>query len=547
MDKNAILAAVLSIGVLVAWDYFYIRPIQKKNAAKSQARAEKEKAAKAKMRAVNPLVRAAPASPQPAMPAQKKPETKAVREVRVRVDVGPAIYEFTNRGAAMVSARLKKYLTDDLKRPIDLISELSPAMMPLYFKGGDTAELLNGASFQVEGGDITLTPSRPEGRLRFFYRDKSGLFAEKILTFRYDRYVIGMALRVDQPRSPKPIGIAWGPSVGGAAGNVYGGIVEGPMSFIDKSLEYDTPELDKPTVHASGTRWTALQTKYFVAALIPRDGNGRSEIRRLGGKDNKIDYAVIGFMPEGARSAAGFDVYVGPKETGRLAKLNASLEEALDYGIFSFIAKPLMAVLRISNAVLGNWGLAIILLTVLIKLVFYPLTQYGMRNMRNMQKLQPKMTQLKEIYKDDKNRMNQEVMALYKENNVNPMMGCLPMIVQIPVFFGLYNALLVSIELRHAPFFWIADLSAREPRLFPILTLLMGASMFVQQKMTPSVADPAQAKMMMFMPVMFTGMFLYWPVPVGLVIYWLMNNILSVIQQYFVNKSVTPPKLAEEN
>ena len=206
-----------------------------------------------------------------------------------------------------------------------------------------------------------------------------------------------------------------------------------------------------------------------------------------------------------------------------------------------------MAVLRISNAVLGNWGLAIILLTVLIKLVFYPLTQYGMRNMRNMQKLQPKMTQLKEIYKDDKNRMNQEVMALYKENNVNPMMGCLPMIVQIPVFFGLYNALLVSIELRHAPFFWIADLSAREPQLFPILTLLMGASMFVQQKMTPSVADPAQAKMMMFMPVMFTGMFLYWPVPVGLVIYWLMNNILSVIQQYFVNKSVTPPKLAEEN
>ncbi len=169
-----------------------------------------------------------------------------------------------------------------------------------------------------------------------------------------------------------------------------------------------------------------------------------------------------------------------------------------------------------------------------------------MRNMKNMQKLQPKMTQIREIYKDDKNRINQEVMALYKEHKVNPMMGCLPMIIQIPVFFGLYNALLVSIELRQAPFFWwITDLSKQDP--FHVFTILMGASMFLQQKMTPMTGDPNQAKMMMFMPVIFTGMFIYYPVPVGLVIYWFVNNALSIIQQYFVNKSVAPPKLAEEN
>ena len=166
--------------------------------------------------------------------------------------------------------------------------------------------------------------------------------------------------------------------------------------------------------------------------------------------------------------------------------------------------------------------------------------------MRNMQKLQPKMAQLKEIYKDDKNKMNQEVMALYKEHKVNPMMGCLPMVIQIPVFFGLYNALLVSIELRQAPFFWwITDLSKQDP--FHVFTILMGLSMFLQQKMTPTSADPSQAKMMMFMPVIFTGMFVYYPVPVGLVIYWFMNNALSIVQQYFVNRSITPPELAEEN
>jgi len=541
MDKNAILAAVLSIGVLVAWDYFYIRPIQKNNLAKKQGTEKKEKAAKSKL----PATRSR--APISAKSVLKKDTLKTTKEIRILVDVGPAVYEFTNRGAAMVSARLKKYLTNDMKKPIELIPNLDPAVSPLYFKGGAAAERLNNSTFNVEGGSVELTPARSEAKLRFFYRENSGLFAEKILTFRYDRYAIEVALRVEQPERPEPIGISWGPAVGGSSGNTYGGVVEGPMSFVEKSLEYDDPKENSPIAHASGTRWVALQTKYFIAALIPRGGKGHSEVRLLGEKDKKKGHMATLYLPEGAQSASVLDIYVGPKESERLARLNAKLEQALDYGYFTFIAKPLMTVLRISNSALGNWGLAIILLTVLIKLVFYPLTQMGMRNMRKMQKLQPKMTQLKEIYKDDKNRMNQEVMALYKEHKVNPMMGCLPMVVQIPVFFGLYNSLLVSIELRHAPFFWISDLSAREPQFFPILTLLMGASMFIQQKMTPSTADPAQAKMMMFMPVMFTGMFLYWPVPVGLVIYWLMNNILSVIQQYFVNRSVTPPKLAEEN
>lgn len=162
-----------------------------------------------------------------------------------------------------------------------------------------------------------------------------------------------------------------------------------------------------------------------------------------------------------------------------------------------------------------------------------------------MQKLQPRMEQLREIYKNDRTKLNEQVMGLYREHKVNPMMGCLPMVVQIPVFFGLYEALLVSIELRQAPFFgWVRDLSAQEP--YHVYTILMGLSMFVQQKMTPTPGDPTQAKMMLFMPIVFTGMFIWYPVPVGLVIYWLVNNVLSIAQQYYVNRSIRPPKLAEE-
>ncbi len=549
MEKNAILAAVLSIAVLVAWEYLYLQPLREKNLKKQQI-AKRETAKKKK----SPLTLAPPTSqPSPAegggSPLQPKARIAAVDEKRIRVDVGTAVYEFTNRGAALVSARLKKYLANGEKKPIELVVGATPLISPLFFEGA-AAAILNEATFRVEGGDVNLTPSNPEGKIRFVYRDKSGLSAEKTLQFRHNRYVIQANIKVNQVGKGSPIGLVWGPRLGGGDGNTYGGVIEGPMSKVGNELEYDYPERGKPVTHGPDTKWAALQTKHFIAALIPRSGAAGVKVRLLRENGTEKDYAVIIPLSGAPQSNAMLDIYVGPKETDQLAKLNVSLEDSLDYGVFGFISRPLLAVLRVAYTVTGNWGISIILLTILIKAIFYPLSQVSMRNMRNMQKLQPKMAQLKEIYKDNKEKMNQEVMALYKEHKVNPMMGCLPMIIQIPVFFGLYEALLVSIELRQAPFFWIADLSAREPWLmgfFPILTLLMGASMFLQQKMTPTTGDPAQAKMMMFMPVMFTGMFLYWPVPVGLVIYWFMNNLLSILQQYFVNKSITPPKLAEES
>jgi YidC/Oxa1 family membrane protein insertase len=239
-------------------------------------------------------------------------------------------------------------------------------------------------------------------------------------------------------------------------------------------------------------------------------------------------------------------VFAGPKRSALLESVGKNAQELIDYGWFSFLAKPLVFLMKASNRVTGNYGIDIILLTILIKILFYPLTQKSMASMRKMQELAPILTKLKEKYKDDPSRLNQETMNLYKTYKINPLSGCLPMLAQIPVFIALYKALLVTIELRHAPFFlWLNDLSAPEHLwdftvagyTIPIrlLALLMGVSMFVQQKMTPSAGmDPAQQKMMLFMPILFT--FMLAPFSAGLVIYWAWNNTLSVIQQSIIMK-----------
>ena len=211
------------------------------------------------------------------------------------------------------------------------------------------------------------------------------------------------------------------------------------------------------------------------------------------------------------------------------------LEKALNLGWFAPIAKPLLYTLKYFYKYTHNYGIAIIIITVIIKILFFPLTHKSYKSMKDMQKLQPKMAELKEKYKDDRDTLNRSIMELYRTHKVNPLGGCLPMIVQIPVFFALYKSLMFSIELRHAPFMlWITDLSAKDP--YYITPVIMGVTMFIQQKMTPTSMDPMQAKMMLALPVVFTFMFLNFPS--GLVIYWLVNNILTIAQQSYINRSL---------
>jgi YidC/Oxa1 family membrane protein insertase len=214
--------------------------------------------------------------------------------------------------------------------------------------------------------------------------------------------------------------------------------------------------------------------------------------------------------------------------------LNVGLENAIDFGSWiKWLAMPLLIVLKWIFQYVQNYGIAIIILTILIKIIFWPLGNKSYKSMKEMQKLQPKMQELREKYKDDKQKLSQETMALYKTHKVNPLGGCLPILIQIPVFFGLYKVLLYAIELRHSPFFfWIQDLSAKDP--YYITPIIMGATMFIQQKMTPTMGDPMQAKIMLLMPVVFTFLFLNFPS--GLVLYWLFNNIISIGQQVYINK-----------
>ena len=241
-----------------------------------------------------------------------------------------------------------------------------------------------------------------------------------------------------------------------------------------------------------------------------------------------------------------FGLYLGPKDIDILKAMGHDLAQTINFGWFDILAKPLLYFLKFFYKFTHNYGIAIILLTVLIKIVFWPLAHKSAKAMKTMQKIQPRLQKLKEKYGDDKERLNKELLQLYKTYKVNPMSGCLPMLLQIPVFFALYKVLLQAIELRHAPFLlWINDLSAPDRLMIPgidipwihglpVLTILMGVSMWWQQKLTPASLDPTQAKIMQFLPVVFTFMFLTFPS--GLVLYWLVNNILSIAQQYYINK-----------
>ena len=284
--------------------------------------------------------------------------------------------------------------------------------------------------------------------------------------------------------------------------------------------------------------WVALVQHYFVSAWVPSAKQTHTyHLRKLGGQDMYL----LGFTSPATRVEPGqqgrvsSQFYTGPKYTDRLEALAPYLDLTVDYGWLWWIAKPLFSVLDWFHTYLGNWGLAIITLTIVIKAAFFKLSATSYRSMAKMRKLSPKMSELKERYGDDRQKMSQELMKLYKKEKVNPLGGCLPILVQMPVFLALYWTLMESVQLRHAPFFlWIHDLSVKDP--YYVLPLLMGLTMFVQFKLNPTPPDPTQAKIMQIMPVVFTFLFLFFPA--GLVLYWVTNNTLSIAQQYLITRQI---------
>ncbi len=324
-------------------------------------------------------------------------------------------------------------------------------------------------------------------------------------------------------------------SAGGFGAVSYLGAVVSTQEEPYEKVDFD--DMDEGAIKVTDSQgWIAFIQHYFVSAWVPKtEAEHTFQLKSRGGKYlmGYVDPRVS--VTPGATETVGTQLYVGPKILDDLQAIAPNLDLTIDFGILWLIAKPLYLILDFIHDYVGNWGIAIILLTILIKAIFFHLSAASYRSMANMRKVAPEMTRIKELYGDDRQKMSQAMMELYKKEKINPLGGCLPILVQMPVFIALYWVLLESVELRQAPFFfWIQDLSIKDP--FFILPLAMGATMFLQMHLNPTPIDPIQARVMKMMPVIFTVFFLWFPA--GLVLYWLVNNILSIAQQWVITRKI---------
>jgi len=302
-----------------------------------------------------------------------------------------------------------------------------------------------------------------------------------------------------------------------------------------KKIDFDDMD-DAPFKQSVNGGWVAFLQHYFLGAWVPAENAAHTyNMRKAAGNylTGYYDSALV--VEPGSQGETFTSLYIGPKDQDRLAEISENLDLTIDYGWLWWVAQPLFWLLQMMFAIAGNWGFAIILLTILVKLAFFPLSAASYRSMANMRRVAPKLTSLREQYGEDRQKLSQEMMALYKKEKINPLGGCLPILVQMPVFIALYWVLMESVELRQAPFMlWIEDLSLKDP--YFILPLIMGASMFIQMQLNPTPPDPMQARVMKLMPVIFTVFFLFFPA--GLVLYWVVNNVLSIAQQYYITKKI---------
>jgi len=439
--------------------------------------------------------------------------------------------EITPRGARLAGLQLKDFRRDVAadSPPLDLVTpgKILPLTLQFGTRGSDAR-----VAYTAETQRLSLHGSE-KGQLVFRGEAPGGGTIEKRFEFTGDGYLFGVDARLEGGPAVDAVGLVLTPiATAGAGGGRTPGQEHGiALRSEGKTIEKSFADLEKEPVALPGVRWAGFTAQYFAVTALAGEGEVHAVMTISEGTPLvRVDRA--------AADTVSFDVFAGPKDHDVLASAGHDLDRALDFGWFWFIALPLLRALRLLHGVLGNYGLAIIVLTALVKLATTPLTQTTFRNMREMQKLKPQIDRLREQFKDDQMALQKEMMELYKRHHVNPMAGCLPMVLQLPIFVGLYNTLLHAIELRHAPFMlWINDLSAPDRLMvagfgIPVLTLLMGGSMFLQQWLSPQQGDPTQQRMMMFMPLAFTFMFINFPA--GLVLYWLVNNLLTITQQYFV-------------
>ncbi len=400
------------------------------------------------------------------------------------------------------------------------------------------------SEYRARQEEYRLAEGSDELRVPLVWESGDGLTVTKTYVFHRDSYVVEVEHKVENKRARDWQGYQYRQFQRTEPGDdekstfIYtytGGVIYSPEEKYEK-IDFDEMRQADLSRDIKGG-WAAMIQHYFVGAWIP----DQQELNHYYSKAPEGRPFVLGLVSParavapGASTVFSSRIYVGPKEQKRLKEVAEGLELTVDYGVLTFIAKPIFWLLGYIHGLIGNWGWSIVVLTLLIKLMFYKLSETSYRSMANMRRLQPKIAALRERYGDDRQRMSQAMMELYKKEKINPLGGCLPMLVQIPVFIALYWVLLESVELRQAEFIlWIKDLSTKDP--YYILPLLMGATMFIQQKLNPPPPDPIQAKVLMALPFIFTLFFAFFPS--GLVLYWVSNSTLSILQQWYITRRI---------
>jgi YidC/Oxa1 family membrane protein insertase len=547
MDSKALLAIVLSFLLFLVW-HFYFGPVQTPPQQKQ-----------ATPTTTQPQTLPSPASLPPA------PPPKADLSAQKTWAIGDSLYrmKIIAQGARESSFQLLKF-KEQLKPdspPMQMIRDTAYLPLDVELISHKDLELYRQHFTSDAPTEFKIAPGEPPQNIPFETEIPGKVRLTKTFTVQADSYAMDLDIQLQNLSAEKfsdQMGVSF--YFKPYAESAHASYNQSRLTFSTNGSNHDVgpKEIAKPdAIPKPPCDWVGYQNNFFIQAIIPLAEGGYQIIPSIVTDETQHDQIIrlvlltdrFDLEPNESTSLK-LRLYNGPKEISTLKEAGHNLSAAVDYGWFTFLAKPLLVVLKWFYSFTGNYGVAIILLTVIIKIIFWPLTQKSYTSMQKMKKVQPKIQQIREKYKDDKEKLNQELMQVYKTYKVNPMGGCVPMVLQIPVFFALYRMLNSAVELRHQPFaLWIHDLTAPDrlnlgfsidlPMVghldgVPVLTILMGITMFLQQKMTPSQGDPRQEKIMLIMPVMFTFFFINFPA--GLVLYWFVNNLLSIAQQYLINR-----------
>lgn len=544
MEKRVIVFLVLSLAIIFGYDYAL-----KEMGWLPQPLPTQEASVASEAGQMSPSTDTTPLSVSSGPSAVQTPglegPASALTPMEELVNIETDLYraKVSTRGAVLTSWELKRYQhTATDSAPVQLVRQGSKFAGPLAIVTADAEynKTLSNGLYTASRDFSTLDSSHPIGHITFQFRDEAkNLLLEKILTFHADSYLVDIAIRSTGLDGDLTIGLGtnfgiveWGDGLIGQIGSA---------SFVDEKVDKDAPDSEierKGTVH-----WLALQDKYFLSVLIPKQASS-TVVKKEG---DKLLSGSVRFPAQSSGSPVNLQLYAGPKEYDTLVAMQIGIEDTIDFGWFVFgswgvvkaVAKPIFYVLRFINDYTHNYGVTIILLTMMLKVLFVPLQYKSYKSMKQMQVIQPKVLAIQEKFKEDRDRLNKELIKLYRDHKVNPVGGCLPMVLQMPVFVALFNILYMTIDLRQAPFMaWITDLSVQDP--YYVLPIIMGVTMVVQQKITPTTMDPTQAKIMLMLPAFMTFLFINFPA--GLVLYWLTNNVLTISQQLITDRVIFATK-----